>query len=638
MNENDIMNEEEQIKLPKPNNNGPYKFHYNYYSPNNEKDIRPTTYEINYNNDIRQFNTSPKMNQHHSNFKKINNYVPHHYCHLSRENKHINSIPHCRSNSSSPSPIKNISQPIFHTCYNSNLNFPYDNNLIYNNDKIGNSQMFFSEELSNEFSNNNNDIQKINDNNELNINKNGEINHINAMEFDDYMSKLVYNKYNKMKQFNESYYLRKQFGDETNYTNFNNTFNDDTIKDEFNTMRNNLEKKYKLYNLITKYDKIDLKSNLVDEDFDKKEEEEDNDNNINKEKKNKKKSKKSKRKKYSRKNISSSSEKDSDFDSSPEKNNFVKDEKNNNNVIQKTFNENIGLKNSSYVSSTFNHVKEKDKENINNESNANNSNLLEYLRKENEELKNSNNNYKQTLDTLFYFLNNLFHKFRKEEEENQNNNLFDLSNDVNNIENLSKKLINLESLINDRDCNFIKNKIKSNSLLMITKENSFQFPELAKLVGFNDLIEGLNEKCFSFKNDDNFLERYKNTKNDNNIKINEINDISQKTDKKTEKKLDNKINIGNDKDKCVACLLGCNVSKRGYSPMRYNPKNKKEERRDDSGDLLDKYNENKKANKNKSKESKRRKLSKSSDNSIKGSSNNSRRNSKSMKLQKKIWK
>ena len=72
MNENDIMNEEEQIKLPKPNNNGPYKFHYNYYSPNNEKDIRPTTYEINYNNDIRQFNTSPKMNQHHSNFKKIN--------------------------------------------------------------------------------------------------------------------------------------------------------------------------------------------------------------------------------------------------------------------------------------------------------------------------------------------------------------------------------------------------------------------------------------------------------------------------------------------------------------------------------------------------------------------------------------
>ena len=98
------------------------------------------------------------------------------------------------------------------------------------------------------------------------------------------------------------------------------------------------------------------------------------------------------------------------------------------------------------------------------------------------------------------------------------------------------------------------------------------------------------------------------------------------------------INIGNDKDKCVACLLGCNVSKRGYSPMRYNPKNKKEKRRNDSGDLLDKYNENRKANKNKSKENKRRKLSKSSDNSIKGSSNNSRRNSKSMKLQKKIWK
>ena len=638
MNENDIMNEEEQIKLPKSNINDSYKYNYNYYSPNYEKDIKPTTYELDYNNDIKQFNTSPKIYQNHSHFKKINNIIPHHYCHLSRENKHMNNIPHCRSNSSSPSPIKNISQPLYHTYYNSNLNFPYDNNnLIYNN---GNSQMFFSDELSNEFSNNNNnnDIQKMNDNIELKTNKNGEINHLNAMVFDDYMSKLVYNKYNKMKQFNESYYLRKQFGDETNYTNINNTFNDDNIKEEFDTMKKNLEKKYKLYEIITKYDKVGLKNSL-DENIDKKEEDENSKNNIDKEKKNKKKSKKNKRKKYHRKNISSSSEKDSDFDSSPEKNNFVKDEKNNNNVIQKTFNENIGIKNSSYVSSTFNHIKEKDIENNNKEPNINNSNLLEYLKKENEELKNTNNSYKQTLDTLFYFLNNMFHKFRKEGEENENNNLFDLSNDVNNIENLSKKLINLEALINDKEYKNIKNKIQSNSLLMMTKENSLQYPELTKLEKFNDLIEGLNEKCFSFKNEDNYIERYKNTQNENNInniKIKEIPDINQKIDEK----LYNKINTENDKDKCVACILGCNVSKRGYSPMRYNPKNKKEKRKDDSGDLFDKYNESKKLNKNKSKESKRRRISKSKsdDNSLVGSSNNSKRNSKSMKLQKKTWK
>ena len=92
-------------------------------------------------------------------------------------------------------------------------------------DKMGNSQIFFSDELSNDFSNNNNNnnaLQKLNENNDIidDNNKIGE-NHLKAMDFDDYMSKLVYNKYNKMKQFNESYYLRKQFGDETNYTNIN---------------------------------------------------------------------------------------------------------------------------------------------------------------------------------------------------------------------------------------------------------------------------------------------------------------------------------------------------------------------------------------------------------------------------------
>ena len=49
--------------------------------------------------------------------------------------------------------------------------------------------------------------------------------------------------------------------------------------------------------------------------------------------------------------------------------------------------------------------------------------------------------------------------------------------------------------------------------------------------------------------------------------------------------------MNNDGDRCVACLLGCNVSKRGYSPMRYNPYDKNVLRIDDSGDLLDRYNE-----------------------------------------------
>ena len=652
MNENDILSQEEQIKLPKNNINDSYEYHFNYYSPNYHKDIQPTTYELNY-NDIKQYNTSPKTFQNNPIYKKINNIIPHHHCHLSREYRHIHihHTPQCRSNSSSPSPIKNISQPLYHTYYNSNMNefnninnITKKNNLLYNNDKNGNSQIFFSDDLSNDFSNNNNLIQKTNDNDEIYINDNNGKNHSNAMAFDDYMSKLVFNKYNKMKQFNESYYMKKQFGDETNYTNLNNntfnTFNDDYIKDEFNTMRKNLEQKYKLYNIMTKYDNIERANNLEENSNKNEEKEEEINNKKNKEKKNKKKSKKDKKRKKHDKNSSSSSSNNSDFDSSPEKNNFVKDDKNNRNIIQKTFNENIGIKNSSYVSSTFNHVKEKDKNinNINNDQNINNSNLLEYLKKENDEIKNLNNNYKQTLDTLFYFLNNIFHKFRKddkEEENNQKNDLFDLSKDANNIETLSKKLINLESLINENNKNDIKNKLKLNALLTITKENSLSLPEPTKLERFNDLIEGINEKCFSFK-DDNYIERYKNEKNDNNIKIKNISDLEQKEN--IEKDFIN--NINNDKDKCVACLLGCNVSKRGYSPMRYNPNNKKEERRDDSSDLLDKYNQKKEKTKNKFKHKRNFKTisNNSKDNSLDVSSNNSRRNSKSMQLLKKVKK
>ena len=660
--ENDLLSEEEQIKLPKSNINNTYKYNYNYYSPNYQRDLNPTSYKLD-NNDIRQFNTSPKTYQDNAIYKRINNINHHHHCHLSRDHSHIiHHTPQCRSRSNSPSPIKNISQPLYHTYYNSNTfkELPNKTNFIYNNDKFGNSQNFFSDELSNDISinnnNNNNNIStlRFNENNGI-IHNNPikEINHSKAMDFDDYMTKLVYNKYNKMKQFNESYYLKKQFGDETNYTNINNTFNDDYIKDEFDTMRKNLEKKYQLYNIITKYDNMNLGNNL-EENINKNEEDEDINNKKNKEKKNKRKSNKNKKRKGHNNNISSSSS-EAEFDSSPEKNNFVKDDNNKRNIIQKTFNENIGLKNSSYYSSTFNRVKDTDK-NINNEQNINNSNLLEYLKKENDEIKNLNNNYKQTLDTLFYFLNNVFHKFkRNDDEQNQNNqniDVFDISKDVNNIENLSKKLINLESLINENSKNDIKNKLKLNSLLMITKENSLQLPEPSKLEKFNDLIEGLNEKCFSFKEDNNnFIERYKNDKtNNNNVQIKQISELNNNENIPENKDIINNNNINNENDKCVACLLGCNVSKRGYSPMRYNPNNNKEERRDDSADLLDKYNEKKekkeksaniKNNREKNNLNKRNNKStkaKSGNSSLINSSNNSRRNSKSINLHKKIWK
>ena len=53
-----------------------------------------------------------------------------------------------------------------------------------------------------------------NDNSFIN-NNNEDIYHFNAMAFDEYMSKIAMNKYNRMKQYNESYYLNKQFEEDT---------------------------------------------------------------------------------------------------------------------------------------------------------------------------------------------------------------------------------------------------------------------------------------------------------------------------------------------------------------------------------------------------------------------------------------
>ena len=188
----------------------------------------------------------------------------------------------------------------------------------------------------------------------------------------------------------------------------------------------------------------------------------------------------------------------------------------------------------------------------------------------------------------------------------------------------------------------------------MTKEFSIQLPQPTKLDLFNDLISGINEKCFSFK-DENFIEKYKNNsinKDDkdqdkdknknNNQNRNTINIDNNIDNKNLDQNLIDKIN--NESDRCVACLLGCNVSKRGYSPMRYNPYEKNVLRIDDSGDLLDRYNElrenviKEKEIQEKKEKNNIQKIPKSRDSSKNNTQNNSRRNSKSNKIKKKIWK
>ena len=701
------QNSQEEINLPEDNLLESYTNNNNYFKCYQTTKDSPRFYSNN-SNDSYLNRTSPKENYNYINNEKKG--IPYHHHHIYHIHHHCHTP--CRTHSTSrsrsrsPSPINNISQPLI----SPNLNIV--------NESINRSKLFNSNENGNNISSNNFNYEDIENNDKINniiikrfkeneidnnnnsfINNNDQINHFNALAFDEEMSKLAMNKLNKMKQYNESYFFKKEFGEDLNKNNFNNIINNDNNLDKFKIMRQNLEEKYKLYNLITKYDNVKYNNETINkENYNKNLTEENNkenyeelinskkinkykENNINEENKNIN-MKKYKYKKYKYKNnddeekeinnISTKKHKDntknnknhtlysSHSDSSTEKkNNFLSDE-NNKNKIQKVFNERIGQDNN-------NKKKSYDKKNnnlINNEEKMNESNLLDFLKNENRELKKLNNSYKQVLDTLFYFLNNISHKYTNDNEKSNNNkensDLFDLSKDLGNKDDFSKKLINLEFLINEGkdkdknnnnkinndDNNNLINKIKNKSypLLIITKENSIQLPEVSNLMKFNDLIEGMEEKCFSFKNE-NFIEKYK--KIDKNDEKNKYLINLDNNNKNNNKDFDNELidKMNDEGDRCVACLLGCNISKRGYSPMRYNPYNKNELRIDDSGDLFDRYNELKEnMDKNKDNENKIKKIrnynkiSKSRDSSKNNTLNNSRNNSKSTKPKKKVWK
>ena len=79
------------------------------------------------------------------------------------------------------------------------------------------------------------------------------------------------------------------------------------------------------------------------------------------------------------------------------------------------------------------------------------------------------------------------------------------------------------------------------------KEISIQLPELSKLDKFNDLIEGMNEKCFSFKNE-NFIEKYKNNHIDDK-NYNKINNIINNNEKNNVNDIDKGIIWYNKSDK-----------------------------------------------------------------------------------------
>jgi len=758
------------------NKNSCNNFKYNSVY-NNNKENKYHQAHLNHNNN--SFNNIQKINHNFIYNRQLNNKTPlryhhhliyyHHHCHTPLSHSHSTS--RSCSCSCSPSPIKNISQPLINTNYKNELNNSnkVSNQSITNynyinqnyNNKNSKSKFFNFDNITktNEYINNiyNKQIREheIDKNNSILysnsfINNDNETSFSNAKAFDEYITKVAINKYNKMKRFNESYYSHKQIEEDLDYNSNNNNsnYNNESFINEYNLIKKNLEEKYKLYNLILKYDDINTNNKNVNSNknnsFINKNISNENYNEITKDKTNENikedliidksyENGKIKERKYE-KNINISKERTQkiDLNNDNKKNNsnnnendiantseliekefspeikrnenfsIIKDKYNKiDNVIQKAFNERIGPDSSNInnISSSYDKKKTIDKEDNNNDKDNHNNNnqnknkenkyennLFDYITKENEELKKLNNSYKQLLDILFYFLNNISQKNQKENDESSNkinpSKLFDLSKDINDPEGFSKKLINLEFLFNcnkdkynneendnenkkdngndknklkidNNAFNYINNENKNYSLILkITKENSIQLPELSKLVQLNNLIEGMNDKCFSFK-DEELIENFPHNKNKKYVKNNNINKNNIKIDSNNnsnmldidnDKKLLNKQiidKINNDSDRCFACLLGCNVSKRGYSPMRYNPYTKNELRIDDSGYLLDRYNElkvsfdNENIGKFNTEKNIYHKIPKSSNN-FKYSLNNSRDNSKFVK--KKKWK
>lgn len=188
--------------------------------------------------------------------------------------------------------------------------------------------------------------------------------------------------------------------------------------------------------------------------------------------------------------------------------------------------------------------------------------------------------------------------------------------------------------------NYLLNKANENNNQnedLLIKNNSYKLNPNNNLNNLNNINQSQQGKMminmnFPNKNNNNNKISFNDNQNPNmENKINNINNINNVSiDKIDNRDLDKEIidRINNENDRCVACLLGCNVTKRGYSPMRYNPYEKNVLRIDDSGDLLDRYNALKEQDKE----------NKSTDNSKKRIFNNSRSNSKSMKTKKKIWK
>ena len=184
-----------------------------------------------------------------------------------------------------------------------------------------------------------------------------------------------------------------------------------------------------------------------------------------------------------------------------------------------------------------------------------NEDVVQSTIEENKYLKNVINSYKKLLDSLFYFVNSLSHKY------SFNKPFYQMNHYINNEDELTKELLALDKCLqNNINVSLVEfQKQELLNKLVVTQEvsvtlsaalNEKENNELYVYSGDNN--NNMNVKCSS--NINNYYKesnRYKK-----NIGATSMSSIRQNS---------------KDSKECVACMLGASISKRGYSPMKFNP-------------------------------------------------------------------
>ena len=191
--------------------------------------------------------------------------------------------------------------------------------------------------------------------------------------------------------------------------------------------------------------------------------------------------------------------------------------------------------------------------------NARNSSNCNYTEEELVQLKCMVNSYKKLLDTLFYFVNSLSHNYTFEKK------FYQMSNYVNKEDELMKELLVLERCLQSNVSMAYAEKKQQEILakLYITQEHSLTIHTTLN----NNINNGGGDGVIAINTDNNsnsnVMHKKEYTKavtrnNNNNRKRKPITSTSTKELTKSSKE-------------CLACTLGASISKRGYSPMKFNP-------------------------------------------------------------------